>query len=151
MRRRVRWENVLRVAGAGLLVAVVAAWPRLAPPEPRLPGAQAKPLVPGKERPVVLDEEQEPRADAGRVGRRGDDAPRSERRGEADRRVERRSDERRRGDDIRRAERRREPRRPAPAPPPPPPNSPPQPTATAAPSPTVAQDPAAAEFGFEGG
>jgi hypothetical protein len=52
MHRRVRWENVLRVAGAGLLVAVVVAWPRLAPPEPELPAGDAAPLVAGDEPPV---------------------------------------------------------------------------------------------------
>jgi hypothetical protein len=151
MRRRVRWENVFRLAAVGLIVAVVVAWPRLAPPEPRLPGAQATPLVPGDEPPLVPDEEQEPRGDGGRVGRRGDDDRRQDPRDDDGRRPKRRGDERRRGDDIRGVERPRGPRRPATAPPPAPPTSPPQATATAVPSPTVAQDPAAAEFGFESG
>ena len=36
---------MFRVAGASLLVAVVVAWPRLAPPEPALPATEATPLV----------------------------------------------------------------------------------------------------------
>jgi hypothetical protein len=53
MHRRVRWENVVRAAGAGLLVAVVVAWPRLAPPEPALPGAGPAPLVEAEPSPAV--------------------------------------------------------------------------------------------------
>jgi hypothetical protein len=45
MRRRVRWNNVGRAAGAALIVGLVVAWPRLAPPVPSLPGPQAAPLA----------------------------------------------------------------------------------------------------------
>jgi hypothetical protein len=39
--RRVRWGNVVRAAVAVGLVGAVIAWPRLAPPEPRLPASGA--------------------------------------------------------------------------------------------------------------
>jgi hypothetical protein len=54
MRRRVRWENVLRVVAAALLAAVVVAWPRLAPPEPGLPGPEAAPLESERREPVPV-------------------------------------------------------------------------------------------------
>jgi hypothetical protein len=44
MHRRLRWGNVARAAGAALIVALVVAWPRLAPPEPALPVSEAAPL-----------------------------------------------------------------------------------------------------------
>jgi hypothetical protein len=53
MHRRVRWENVIRAAGVSLLVAVVVAWPRLAPPEPAMPGAEPAPLVAAEPSPAV--------------------------------------------------------------------------------------------------
>jgi hypothetical protein len=45
MRRRVRWDNVIRVAGAALIVGLVVAWPRLAAPEPEVPAPEAAPLI----------------------------------------------------------------------------------------------------------
>ena len=42
--RRIRWGNVGRLAGALAVLAAVAAWPRLAPPGPALPGEVARPL-----------------------------------------------------------------------------------------------------------
>jgi hypothetical protein len=48
MHHRVRWENVIRAAGASLLLAVVVAWPRLAPPDPALPGPEPAPLAGGE-------------------------------------------------------------------------------------------------------
>ena len=42
--RRIRWGNVGRLAGAATLLAAVVAWPRLAPPDPALPGNAARPL-----------------------------------------------------------------------------------------------------------
>jgi hypothetical protein len=53
MHQRVRWENVLRAAGASLLLAVVVAWPRLAPPEPSLPGPEPAPLAADEPSPPV--------------------------------------------------------------------------------------------------
>jgi hypothetical protein len=44
MRRRLRWGNVFRAACVVALVAVVVAWPRLAPPEPGPPRSEAAPL-----------------------------------------------------------------------------------------------------------
>jgi hypothetical protein len=68
MHRRVRWENVIRVVGATVLVAVVVAWPRLAPPEPRLPATEATPLA-GDE-PIVAPTPAVPQP-AARAARRG--------------------------------------------------------------------------------
>jgi hypothetical protein len=42
--RRIRWGNVGRLAGALAVIAAVAAWPRLAPPQPALPDEVARPL-----------------------------------------------------------------------------------------------------------
>jgi hypothetical protein len=42
--RRVRWGNIGRLAGVVLLVGLVAAWPRLGPPEIRLPPRDASPF-----------------------------------------------------------------------------------------------------------
>src|SRR5688500_10375276 len=42
--RRIRWGNVGRLAGALAVAAAVAAWPRLAPPQPALPDEVARPL-----------------------------------------------------------------------------------------------------------
>jgi hypothetical protein len=55
MHRRLRWGNVARTAGAVALVAVVVAWPRLAPREPALPGNQAAPIVDGGPQPAPPD------------------------------------------------------------------------------------------------
>jgi hypothetical protein len=178
MRRRVRWENVIRVAVAALLVAMVVAWPLLAPPEPRLPGTAATPLVERDDEPQVPGDETRGGADRQRIGRGGDDGraepgegdpPLVERRHEAQRRrrradrhdeAERRERGRRRADrhdeaerrerGRRRAERHDEAERPSRpvAQPPPPFADPPEPVGTAVPSPP--DDPAAAEFGFEG-
>jgi hypothetical protein len=162
MRRRVRWENVIRVAVAALLVAMVVAWPLLAPPEPRLPGTAATPLVERDDEPQVPGDETRGGADRQRIGRGGDDGraepgegdpPLVERRHEAQRRrrradrhdeAERRERGRRRAERHDKAER---PSRPV-APPPPLSADPPEPVGTAVPSPP--DDPAAAEFGFEG-
>ena len=38
LRERVRWGNVARAAGLMVVVAVVVAWPVLAPEEPVVPG-----------------------------------------------------------------------------------------------------------------
>jgi hypothetical protein len=52
--RRVRWRNVGRAVGAVVVVAAVIAWPRLSPPEPRLPDTVDRPLVePAVEPPPV--------------------------------------------------------------------------------------------------
>jgi hypothetical protein len=42
--RRIRWGNVGRLVGALAVIAAVAAWPRLAPPQPALPDEVARPL-----------------------------------------------------------------------------------------------------------
>jgi hypothetical protein len=47
MHRRLRWRNVAKTAGALTLVAIVVAWPRLAPPEPSVLGSEAAPVVEG--------------------------------------------------------------------------------------------------------
>ena len=52
MRRRVRWNNVLRAAAAALIVVLVVAWPRLAPPAPPVPG----PAVPLGEAPAETED-----------------------------------------------------------------------------------------------
>jgi hypothetical protein len=162
MRRRVRWENVIRVAVAALLVAMVVAWPLLAPPEPRLPGTAATPLVERDDEPQVPGDETRGGADRQRIGRGGDDGraepgegdpPLVERRHEAQRRrrrAERHDEAERRERGRRRAERHDEAERPSRpvAQPPPPFADPPEPVGTAVPSPP--DDPAAAEFGFEG-
>ena len=44
MHRRLRWGNVARAAGAALALALIVAWPRLAPPETEVPGDRAMPL-----------------------------------------------------------------------------------------------------------
>src|SRR5829696_1461866 len=46
LRERVRWGNVARAAGAVAAVALVAAWPALAPDAPVLPGRETVPVVP---------------------------------------------------------------------------------------------------------
>jgi hypothetical protein len=162
MRRRVRWENVIRVAVAALLVAMVVAWPLLAPPEPRLPGTAATPLVERDDEPQVPGDETRGGADRQRIGRGGDDGraepgegdpPLVERRHEAQRRrrrADRHDEAERRERGRRRAERHDEAERPSRpvAQPPPPFADPPEPVGTAVPSPP--DDPAAAEFGFEG-
>jgi len=137
MRRRVRWENVLRVVAAALLVAVVVAWPRLAPPDPGLPGRGAVPLDPGRPDPLpaVVDEPRARRRTVVREepARRRDDGER--------RRAEKRS--------WRMAVRRKRAPRPRTvevAPPPPAASPTPAPTASA---PPVA--PTESEFGFERG
>jgi hypothetical protein len=168
MHRRVRWENVLRVAGASLLVAAVVAWPRLAPPEPELPAGDAAPLVAGDE-PREGGERavgsREGRDDGGRRPERsGDGGPGGERRGahRADDEPrqgglqgdERRGDERgsdeRPGDERRGDERRRDDRRgggrPQTTAPPPAPVS--RPEDTTEPRPPT---PPEAKFGFEKG
>ena len=38
----------MRAAAASLLLAMVVAWPRLAPPDPALPGADPAPLAAGE-------------------------------------------------------------------------------------------------------
>jgi hypothetical protein len=43
--RRVRWGNVARAVGVVVVVAAVVAWPRLTPPQPMVPGPEARPLV----------------------------------------------------------------------------------------------------------
>ena len=152
MHHRVRWENVIRAAAASLLVAVVVAWPRLAPPEPRLPAPEAAPLV-GDE-PIVEPAPAAPsrrsrrRASArgaariaggGRPRRRGADGAVAE--------PSRPARTRRRATDGEARPAGGERRRPAtsgggPA------TSGPAPSAA---PPTPAPDPAQTEFGFEGG
>jgi len=46
LRERVRWGNVGRALGLVALVALVAAWPALAPDAPVVPGREAVPVVP---------------------------------------------------------------------------------------------------------
>jgi hypothetical protein len=96
MHRRLRWGNVARAAGAAATVAVVVAWPRLAPPEPALPGSGAVPIA---------RDEPEPAAPRARVrepapGQRGR-AGRGRRSGRGARRP-RRDDERAAASDRRR-------------------------------------------------
>src|SRR4051794_30007525 len=45
--RRIRWPNVARLAAALGVVALVAAWPRLAPRPPDVPAGTAVPLAGG--------------------------------------------------------------------------------------------------------
>jgi hypothetical protein len=45
--RRIRWGNVARAAAALGVLALVIAWPRLAPPAPRVPADAAIPLGAG--------------------------------------------------------------------------------------------------------
>jgi hypothetical protein len=138
MHRRVRWENVFRVAGASLLVAVVVAWPRLAPPEPELPIDEAAPLVAGDEPRVEPERDDEmPGTERARADERRD---RGRRRRYRARRDRARRDDDRGGD---RPERRT-------AAPPPAPVSPPQPTPTVSPAPPPPTPPEV-EFGFENG
>jgi hypothetical protein len=46
LRERVRWGNVGRALGLVALVALVVAWPALAPEAPVVPGREAVPVVP---------------------------------------------------------------------------------------------------------
>jgi hypothetical protein len=46
LRERVRWGNVGRALGLVALVALVAAWPALAPDAPVVPAREAVPVVP---------------------------------------------------------------------------------------------------------
>src|SRR3954470_12193254 len=43
--RRVRWGNVARLLALPAVVALVALWPRLSPPPPRVPGAAPAPVA----------------------------------------------------------------------------------------------------------
>src|SRR5690349_2489467 len=45
LRERVRWGNVARAAAVAGVVALVVAWPRLAPDGPRVPGGRAVPVA----------------------------------------------------------------------------------------------------------
>ncbi|HET9738893.1 MAG TPA: hypothetical protein VFP78_12320 [Solirubrobacteraceae bacterium] len=64
--RRIRWGNVGKLAGALAVIAAVAAWPLLAPPEPALPGDAPRPLdglpVPTATPPAELLVPRPPRA-----------------------------------------------------------------------------------------
>src|ERR671936_2857725 len=42
---RVRWANVARLLALPAAALVVACWPRVSPPEPRLPDASARPVT----------------------------------------------------------------------------------------------------------
>ena len=141
MHRRVRWENVLRAAGASLLVAVLVAWPRLAPPEPRLPGAEPAPLAAG-----------EPPADPVPEARAGVRTPRRDR----PMRRPRTHDGDRPGTKPRKRARKRRERASKEHPPPAPreraaPERAPVVSGGAPPSGGTTPDPAQAEFGFENG
>ena len=50
--RRIRWDNVARLAGLVALALVVVAWPRLSGRAPRLPPATAMPLAPAQRGPA---------------------------------------------------------------------------------------------------
>src|SRR4051794_38457270 len=74
---RLRWRNFARVAAVVAVVGVVGvvvAWPRVGPPDPRLPGPGVVPLVEPAAGPVA----QRPLARV-RPGRRGRRPPRARR------------------------------------------------------------------------
>ena len=50
--RRIRWDNVARLAGLVALALVVVAWPRLSGRAPQLPPATAMPLAPTQRAPA---------------------------------------------------------------------------------------------------
>lgn len=52
--RRVRWRNIARVVAAVGVVAVVVAWPRLAPAPPQLPDPVARPFLTAPATPPVV-------------------------------------------------------------------------------------------------
>jgi hypothetical protein len=108
MRRRVRWENVLRVVAAAVLAAVVVAWPRLAPPEPGLPGPEAAPLEAEHREPVPMGGDGRSSAPDSRARRRRAAGEERRRRAAEEReRARRRSEaERRRAEARERRERR---------------------------------------------
>ena len=49
--RRIRWDNVARLAALLALVLLVVAWPRLSGRAPRLPPATATPVAPAPRSP----------------------------------------------------------------------------------------------------
>src|SRR6476646_6283540 len=46
--QRIRWGNLLRLAAAVAVVALVVAWPRIASPPPRLEGDEPVAVAPGE-------------------------------------------------------------------------------------------------------
>src|SRR5689334_16297677 len=68
--RRVRWGNVARLAGAFAALALVLAWPRLRPHEPRLPPAGARPVE--RREPWRAREPPRPKKRAPRTAKRGE-------------------------------------------------------------------------------
>src|SRR5690348_3863174 len=127
--RRIRWANVARLVAALGIVALVAAWPRLAPRPPAVPAGTPRPVTgearPGETggRPPTVAELRAPAADVERRERRvrgaGAGAGRPGRRARASRRP---------------AERQRPAPRSAPPPSPRPPRqAPPPPARPAAP------------------
>ncbi|MBX5443475.1 MAG: hypothetical protein IRZ32_18350, partial [Solirubrobacteraceae bacterium] len=44
--RRIRWGNVAATVAVAALAGTLVAWPRLAPRDPPLPPAQARPVAP---------------------------------------------------------------------------------------------------------
>jgi hypothetical protein len=143
--RRVRWGNVARAVGVVVVVAAVVAWPRLTPPQPAVPGPEARPLVtdpphgpdPRSDRKARRRESRAGRPDARRrnhqAGRPGTNARRP-------RTGRRRDRQQRPGGDV------HDRANPAPSAPAPAPVSTPGPE----PAPPDA-DPAQTEFGFEDG
>jgi hypothetical protein len=59
--RRVRWGNVGRVVAVASVVAIVVAWPRLAPDTPAVPGAAAVPIGGEAAKPRTVRRRAEPR------------------------------------------------------------------------------------------
>src|SRR4051812_33692603 len=58
---RIRWDNVGRLAALVALSLLVAAWPRLGGPPPRLPAATAVPLRSAKTRAPAVVRARSPR------------------------------------------------------------------------------------------
>ena len=73
-----RWGNVARAAGAVAVVAVVVAWPRLAPPDPAMPGNEAAPLA--RDEPAWMPP-REPGRRMGRLAAGGNQLRRGDQRG----------------------------------------------------------------------
>jgi hypothetical protein len=76
--RRVRWGNVARAVGVVVVVAAVVAWPRLTPPQPMVPGPEARPLVTDPPQGLDPRSDRKSRRPESRAGRPGTDARRRE-------------------------------------------------------------------------
>ena len=68
---RLRWGNVARAGAVVAVVGAVVAWPRLAPPAPRVPSGQPAPLGEGGREGAASDtEERQGSADSAGPGGR---------------------------------------------------------------------------------